>query len=107
MLEVLADLDRLLATSPGFLLGPWLAAARTLATNDQVGRQHLVLVGWLSAETVCWQDAALYEFNARNQLTLWGPDGQIMDYAGKQWAGLVADYYIPRWQAGTSSLWSH
>jgi len=87
MLEVLADLDRLLATSSGFLLGPWLAAARTLATNDQ--------------------DAALYEFNARNQLTLWGPDGQIMDYAGKQWAGLVADYYIPRWQAGTSPLWSH
>ena len=53
------------------------------------------------------QDAALYEFNARNQLTLWGPDGQIMDYAGKQWAGLVADYYIPRWQVGNTTLWSH
>ena len=39
MLEVLADLDRLLATSPAFLLGPWLAAARSLATNDQVGGQ--------------------------------------------------------------------
>ena len=23
-----------------------------------------------------------YEFNARNQITLWGPDGQILDYAG-------------------------
>ena len=65
------------------------------------------MVGWLSAETVRCQDAALYEFNARNQLTLWGPDGQIMDYAGKQWAGLVADYYIPRWQVGNTTLWSH
>ena len=40
----------------------------------------------------------LYEFNARNQITLWGPDGQILDYGGKQWAGLVEDYYIPRWK---------
>ena len=39
MLEVLADLNRLLATSPAFLLGPWLAAARSVATNDQVGGQ--------------------------------------------------------------------
>ena len=23
-----------------------------------------------------------YEMNARNQITLWGPDGQILDYAG-------------------------
>lgn len=29
----------------------------------------------------------LYEYNARNQITLWGPDGQIKDYANKQWAG--------------------
>merc|ERR1719430_1312068 len=84
MLEVLADLDRLLATSPAFLLGPWLAAARSVATNDQ--------------------DAALYEFNARNQITLWGPDGQILDYAGKQWSGLVSDYYLPRWRLFFVSL---
>ena len=29
------------------------------------------------------------EFNARNQVTLWGPNGEINDYAAKSWGGLV------------------
>ena len=66
-------------------------------------------------------ESRLYEFNARNQITLWGPDGgfifldiiyfckanllgQILDYAGKQWSGMVSDYYIPRFQR--SSIWT-
>ncbi|RZF39285.1 hypothetical protein LSTR_LSTR016239 [Laodelphax striatellus] len=36
--------------------------------------------------------------NARNQITLWGPNGEIKDYAAKQWAGLVKHYYKPRWE---------
>lgn len=39
-----------------------------------------------------------YEWNARNQITLWGPRGEIRDYATKQWAGVVADYFKPRWE---------
>jgi alpha-N-acetylglucosaminidase len=31
-------------------------------------------------------------------LTLWGPNGEILDYASKQWSGMVADYYYPRWK---------
>jgi len=77
-IELLEDLERVLATRREFLLGPWLEAAKALATTDAESR--------------------LYEFNARNQITLWGPDGQILDYAGKQWAGLVSKYYIPRWK---------
>ena len=38
------------------------------------------------------------EFNARNQLTLWGPTGQINDYARKEWGGLVRSYYKLRFQ---------
>merc|ERR1712154_163745 len=38
------------------------------------------------------------EYNARNQLTVWGPTGQIMDYATKQWSGLIADYCQARWE---------
>lgn len=38
-----------------------------------------------------------YEWNARNQITLWGPIGEILDYAVKQWAGVTADYFKPRW----------
>jgi hypothetical protein len=32
------------------------------------------------------------------QVTLWGPDGNINDYASKQWSGLVKDYHMGRWQ---------
>jgi alpha-N-acetylglucosaminidase len=31
-------------------------------------------------------------------VTLWGPNGEIDDYAAKNWAGLVGAYYSPRWQ---------
>jgi alpha-N-acetylglucosaminidase len=31
------------------------------------------------------------------QLTLWGPNGEILDYARKQWAGLILPYYKQRW----------
>lgn len=44
------------------------------------------------------QEKLQYEWNARNQITLWGPRGEIRDYATKQWAGVVADYYKPRWE---------
>ena len=61
-LDILEDLDRILATNKNFLLGPWLESAKAMATDSQ--------------------ERKLYEFNARNQITLWGPDGQILDYGG-------------------------
>ena len=39
------------------------------------------------------EEKNLMEFNARNLVTLWGPRGEIADYASKQWSGLIADYY--------------
>lgn len=50
------------------------------------------------------QEAELYELNARNQITLWGPDGNILDYASKEWAGLMEDYYTQRWTFFISTL---
>jgi hypothetical protein len=44
------------------------------------------------------EEKSLYEFNVCNQVTLWGPDGQILDYAAKQWSGLVSQYYGKRWE---------
>ena len=61
-----------------FMLGPWLESAKKLGSSPS--------------------EKALFEFNSRNQITLWGPDGQIMDYAAKQWSGLIQDYYAPRWR---------
>lgn len=77
LVSQLNDLDSVLATNGNFLLDKWLTDARS----------------WAKAG-----NAAYYEYNARNQLTLWGPDGEITDYASKQWAGLVSSYYVPRWK---------
>lgn len=57
MQKLISDWDTLLATHESYLFGRFTAAARGWATNDE--------------------ESALYEFNARNQVTLWGPDGQI------------------------------
>ncbi|MCX4744283.1 alpha-N-acetylglucosaminidase [Kitasatospora sp. NBC_01287] len=84
-----ALLDRLLATDSRFLLGPWLTAARSWgeggAESDQL------------------------EYDARSLLTTWGgrgpsEQGQLHDYANREWSGLVADVYAPRWAAYFASL---
>ncbi|KAK3086286.1 hypothetical protein FSP39_016333 [Pinctada imbricata] len=77
LIALLTDMETLLASDSHFLLGRWIAAARKKANVID--------------------DIVLYEFNARNQVTLWGPRGEIRDYACKQWSGLLKDYYIPRW----------
>ncbi|KAJ2941166.1 hypothetical protein O0L34_g10400 [Tuta absoluta] len=44
------------------------------------------------------EEKYIYELNARYQVTLWGPNGEISDYACKQWTELFHYYYIPRWR---------
>lgn len=77
LLDLLKDLEELLASSPDFLLGRWVKDAASWATNQE--------------------ERDLYVYNALNQVSLWGPQGQITDYAVKQWAGEVSDYLLPRW----------
>ncbi|KAG2148979.1 glycoside hydrolase family 89 protein [Suillus clintonianus] len=78
LLQLLHDLDELLLTNDYFLLANWISAARSLSDGNA-------------------SYAAFLEYNARNQITLWGPTGEINDYASKQWGGLVGTYYVPRW----------
>ena len=47
---------------------------------------------------------AFYEFNARNLISSWGPDGNHLDYASRTWSGLLKDYYLPRWELFVSSV---
>lgn len=82
--DLLPELDRLLSSSRHFLLGTWLEQARSLALDEK--------------------EARLYDLNARNQLTLWGPSGEILDYANKQWGGLLQDYYAQRWRLFVHTL---
>jgi alpha-N-acetylglucosaminidase len=80
LLGTLDDLDRVLSTDANFMLGPWIAAARAWGNTTA--------------------ESDLYEWNARNQLTLWGPSGlsNVVDYATKEWGGLTSSFFKPRWQ---------
>ncbi|KIJ08773.1 glycoside hydrolase family 89 protein [Paxillus involutus ATCC 200175] len=80
LLHLLYDLDHLLLTDSHFLLANWINAAMSWSHGNATYSAYL-------------------EYTARNQITLWGPDGEINDYASKQWGGLVAGYYAPRWEA--------
>ena len=85
LLGIVSDIDDTNAADVNFLLGNWLADAATWGFNESQVRNRL--------------------FNARNQVTLWGPNGEINDYAAKNgWSGLVRDYYGYRWENYTSYL---
>ncbi|XP_068641761.1 alpha-N-acetylglucosaminidase-like isoform X2 [Aristolochia californica] len=80
-LELVNDIDTLLACHEGFLLGPWLESARNLATDSKQEKQ--------------------FEWNARTQITMWYDNTEVeasslRDYANKYWSGLLRDYYGPR-----------
>ena len=80
LLELIGDLDAVLLTNTHFRLSNWLDAAQS----------------WSDSNTTY---AAYLAYTARNQITLWGPTGEINDYASKQWGGLVGNYYASRWEA--------
>ena len=77
-LQLLDDMDSLLSSNKYFLLGNWLKNAKAIGNTIRAKR--------------------LYEYNARNQITLWGPRGEHHDYANKMWGGLVDGFYRKRWQ---------
>lgn len=85
-------MDKLLGSNINFLLGNWVEGA----------------VAWAKDPS----EIPGLRFNALNQITLWGPDGQstcvlcstrfahlqtVNDYAAKHWSELVGDYYFGRW----------
>lgn len=82
-LEIISATDELLGTISDFRLGKWTEQARALAP-DRAGQD------WL-------------EWNARALITTWGPrksanEGGLHDYSNRAWAGLLRDYYYPRWE---------
>jgi alpha-N-acetylglucosaminidase len=57
LLTLLDDYDSLLSSDTNWMLGTWIAWARS----------------WSDDKT----EQDFFEFNARNQITLWGPTGQV------------------------------
>ncbi|MFB9843011.1 alpha-N-acetylglucosaminidase [Mucilaginibacter ginsenosidivorans] len=77
-LELMDDMDDLLSTRKDFLLGKWINEAR--------------------ANGITEQEKNLYEFNARDIVTLWGDkESGLSEYSNRQWAGLIKGYYKQRW----------
>jgi alpha-N-acetylglucosaminidase len=77
--QLISDIDMLLATRKDFLLGKWLADARNCGTN--------------------LAEKATYERNARDLVTLWGDaNSPLHEYSCRQWSGLLNDFYKVRWQ---------
>jgi len=78
-IQLITDMDKLLATRKDFLLGPWVSEARKWGTNAE--------------------EKALYEMNAKDLITLWGDaKNPLNEYACRQWSGLLNDFYKPRWE---------
>jgi alpha-N-acetylglucosaminidase len=78
LLQLVRDLDELLATSDQFLLGSWLEDAKRWGATDA--------------------ERAKLEWNARRILTLWGTGAKLRDYAWKEWSGLLTGFYAKRWE---------
>ncbi|MFF1494694.1 alpha-N-acetylglucosaminidase C-terminal domain-containing protein [Streptomyces sp. NPDC058304] len=79
--------ERLLAAVTGsdrnFLFGRWTADARSWGVNAA--------------------ERDRYEYDVRSLLTTWGtrttsePPFALHDYANREWAGLLEEFYAPRW----------
>lgn len=78
-LEMGHELDTLLGTRPDYRFGTWVTGARGWGKNHD--------------------EADYYEQNARTIVTTWmGRSHSLNDYAGRDWNGLLAGYYLGRWQ---------
>eukprot|EP01060_Flectonema_neradi_P005327 TRINITY_DN1352_c0_g1_i1.p1 TRINITY_DN1352_c0_g1~~TRINITY_DN1352_c0_g1_i1.p1 ORF type:complete len:783 (+),score=171.53 TRINITY_DN1352_c0_g1_i1:51-2351(+) len=93
LIELGHDMDKVLSSVESFLFGTWLSASAKWGGGDAATSKLMV-------------------WNAKTQVTFWnypqpspsnetGPVNQIpglMDYANKQWGGLMSTYYAGRWQ---------
>lgn len=80
-LDLILDMDELLATDENFKLGRWIGQARNCGKTAE--------------------EKALYEKNARWLVTVWGPydkNAMLFDYSNREWAGLFRTFYYERWK---------
>ncbi|KAH9517193.1 Multidrug resistance-associated protein 4, variant 2 [Dermatophagoides farinae] len=77
MKNILELMEQILQSSQHWLLYNWINNARSIANNSK--------------------ERDYNEWQARNQITSWGPNDNIVDYAAKQWSGMFQYYYTPRW----------
>ncbi|KAF8935438.1 hypothetical protein BGZ58_004998 [Dissophora ornata] len=98
ILESISDTDRILATHSHFMLGPWIRDARISARLPSSTSPK--------SDAYMSQYADYLEHQARNQITWWAPEGQVglSNYGSKEWAGIVSEFYYPRWEIFVNHL---
>lgn len=98
--EILRSVDGVLSTSSYFRLETWVdSAVSSSPTSSLADSSSLVAVSCSALPDLnLTPTQGFFAYNAINQITIWGPTGQIEDYASKSWAGLVRGYYLPRWE---------
>lgn len=79
LLELLDDMDRLLACHREFRLSSWLEPARKLGGNNKALADY-------------------YERNAKVLISVWGDSFHLTDYASRSLSGFVSSYYRARWE---------
>lgn len=82
---MILDQDRLLSTRKEFLLGEWIRQAEACGSTPA--------------------EKELFVQNAKRQITTWAPvNSSLHEYAHKEWNGILAGLYAPRWQAYFEAL---
>ncbi|WP_289754894.1 alpha-N-acetylglucosaminidase [Muribaculum intestinale] len=85
MENIISGIDTLMSTNPNTTLAKWVSSARAFGKTSR-------------------QSDSL-EVNARTLLTVWGlPGRKLNDYANRQWAGLLSDFYLQRWKMFTDAV---
>lgn len=91
-LDLILLQDKLLSTRSEFKVGTWIQCARD--------------------KGITLKEKQLYEWNARVQITTWGNriaanEGNLRDYAHKEWSGILRDLYYVRWKIFFDELILH
>lgn len=107
--------NQLQAAVAAYRKGDLVAGDRARAQVEALALQIDALLGVQPETLATWiddaraygdspADAAAYVANAKAQVTVWGGEGNLNDYASKAWQGLYRDFYLPRWSRFLDAL---
>ena len=77
-LALMDSLTVVLKSRPEFSMDRWVEGARSWGVNEE--------------------QKEYYATNARTIVTVWGDTPSLLDYAAREFDGLMEDFYKPRWQ---------
>jgi alpha-N-acetylglucosaminidase len=76
LVDILSDMELVLASDRRFLLGNWVQDALQFAQSEE--------------------ETHFYNFNAKLQVSIWGDNYTLglYDYANKFWSGMIREYVL-------------